>query len=144
MSRPLDERGQSLVEAAVALPVLLLLFMGLLQMIAWGWASVLCTHAAQAAVRVYSVRHADDEVVALRMAQDTAERILIKAWPSVLPKIDLEEADPGECRLHLSAMVYPLWGWHLPLSHSGMMFIERIALIQDEATDARRQEDAFK
>ncbi len=60
-ARRRGEKGQSLVEAALALPVLLLFFMALLQLIALGWARVLCDHAAQAAARVYTVRHSDDE-----------------------------------------------------------------------------------
>lgn len=140
-----DERGQGLIETALALPVLLLCFMTLMQLIAWGWASLLCTHAVQAAARVYTVRHADGEDAALKLAQATAERILAKACPSIpWPRLALDEPVPGECSLRLTAFVPPLWGWRWALSHFSLMSMERRAFIQDEATEARQQEDAFK
>ncbi len=139
-----SEKGQTLPEAALALPLLLLLFMGLLQLIALGWASVLSSHAAHAAARVYSVRHAEDELLAAKLAQDTAERILAKAWPAVTPRITVFEAKPGSCHLRLSAWLTPLWGWRWALSTGTWMRLERDAYVQDEATDARRTEDEFK
>ena len=139
------EQGQGLIETALALPVLLLLFMTLMQLIAWGWASLLCTHAVQAAARVYTVRHAEGEDAALKLAQGTAERIMAKALPSILwPQMTLVDAVPGECSLRLKAFVPPLWGWRWALSHFSFMTIERRAFVEDEATEARLQEDAFK
>lgn len=139
-----NEKGQSLVEAALALPVLLLLFMGLLQLLALGWAALLSQHAVQAAARVYSVRHADDEALALHLAQDTAGRILAKAWPAVTPVISVADAKEGSCHLRLSAWLTPLWGWRWALRSGTWMQIEREAFVQDEATQARRMEDDFK
>lgn len=133
-----------MVEAALALPLLLFLFMGMLQLIALGWAAVLSTHAVHAAARVYSVRHADDEKMAARLAQDTAERILAKAWPAAIPHIEIEEASAGTCHLRLTTLLTPLWGWRWALTLGGLNLLERETFIQDEATEARRTEDEFK
>ena len=137
------QRGQSLIETAMTLPLLIFLFMAFLQLLAWGWTSILCTHAAYAAARVYTVRHADGESAALTLAQDTAQRILNKAWPPAWVRIDSQDAPDGECHLHLSAYVPPLWGWRWALGNISLFSMERDARIEDEATDARVQEDAF-
>ena len=137
------QTGQSLIETAITLPVLIFLFMAFLQLLAWGWTSILCTHAAYAAARVYTVRHADDESAALGLAQDTAQRILNKAWPPAWVRIDAQDALQGECHLHLTAYVPPLWGWRWALANISLFSMERDARIEDEATDARVQEDAF-
>ncbi len=137
------ESGQSLVESALSLPILLLLFLGLLQLTAWGWASLLCSHAAQAAARVYCVRHADDEEAALHLAQVTAERILARAWPAAWPTLSVEPSAEGICRLDLKTVIPPLWGGRGSITHYGLLTLCRSAQIQDEATRARLQEDAF-
>lgn len=138
------ERGQSLTETVLALPLLLFLFMGLLQLLALGWASLLSGHAIHAAARVYSVRHADDEGRAAELAQDTAVRIMAKAWPRVAPQVSVLEAGPNTCHLKMSAWLTPLWGWRWALKSGTWLRLDRDAYIQDEATQARRTEDEFR
>ena len=138
------ERGQSLTETALALPLLLLLFMGLLQVLALGWAALLSSHAIHAAARVYSVRHADDEKLAAQLAQDTAARIMAKAWPTVAPQVSVLEAQPDTCHLKMTAWLRPLWGWRWALKTATWLRLDRDAYIQDEATQARRTEDEFR
>ena len=138
------EKGQSLTETALALPLLLLLFMAFLQLVALGWAALLSSHAIHAAARVYSVRHADDEENAIQLAQDTATRIMMKSWPAVTPKVSVLEASPSTCHLQLSAWLTPLWGWRWALKTGTWMRLDRDAYIQDEATEARHTEDEFK
>jgi hypothetical protein len=61
-----------LVEAAVALPVLLLLAFGLIQFGCLAWQRVMLQHAAHCAARAYSVWQAEEPAQALAKAERAA------------------------------------------------------------------------
>lgn len=65
----LDQRGQGLVETALALPVLMFLLLGVLQVASLLWLRVRLQHAAHCAARAYTVWVVEDKAVALKKAQ---------------------------------------------------------------------------
>ena len=66
------QRGQSLVETALALPVLLLLCFGVLQLGLLAWQRLMLQHAAHCAARAYTVWQPQDEALASRKAERAA------------------------------------------------------------------------
>lgn len=68
----LRERGQALVETALAAPLLLLLTLGLLQLGDLFWLRVRLQAAAQDAARAYTVWQPQDSRVALAKAEEAA------------------------------------------------------------------------
>ncbi len=74
------QRGQSLVETALALPVLLLLVLGLLQLGVMIWQRMMLQHAAHCAARAYTVWKVEDPAQALIKAERAA-RLALRGAP---------------------------------------------------------------
>ena len=109
------QRGQSLVETALALPVLLALVIGLLQLGLMAWERLMLQHAAHCAARAYSVWMVKEPALALAKAERAA-RLALRGAPrprslsvtrlasaviTVYPKIEAQ-------RLHLQGQWDPL------------------------------------
>lgn len=72
--RRAGQRGQGLVETAIALPVLLLVLLGLLQLGFMIWQRMMLQHAANCAARAYTVWKAEDPAQALKKAERAARQ----------------------------------------------------------------------
>ena len=80
MRRRAGQRGQSLVETALALPVLLLLVFGLLQLGLMTWERLMLQHAAHCAARAYTVWLVKEPAQALPKAERAA-RLALRGAP---------------------------------------------------------------
>ncbi|MEA3310382.1 MAG: TadE/TadG family type IV pilus assembly protein [Chloroflexota bacterium] len=80
-----EERGSSLIEFALVLPLLLLLIIGLLQAGFWGYASLIAGEAARHGARVGSVAQANPSGYAQQAALDEAQA----AFPAAAPEVQI-------------------------------------------------------
>jgi hypothetical protein len=137
-----DERGQSLVETAVALPVLLMLAFGLIQFGLLVWQRVLLQHAAYSAARAYTVWQAEEPDQALPKAERAAWLALRGTpKPSSLhvsltqPKTAAgatgpQNTEPAVHNLELSAHWDPLV--RLPFWRDGFSFSVRCGILSEK------------
>lgn len=113
--RAAGQRGQSLVETALALPVLLLMVFGLLQLGLMTWERLMLQHAANCAARAYTVWMVSDPSQALPKAERAA-RLAFRGTPqprsltlSLLSKAQINNYPKVEAhRLQLNGRWDPL------------------------------------
>jgi hypothetical protein len=74
------QRGQALVESAIALPVLMLLFLGTVQLGLLVYSRIMLQHAAHCAARAYTAWEPEDAAVALEKA-DAAAWLALRGTP---------------------------------------------------------------
>jgi hypothetical protein len=133
-----DQRGQSLVEAAVALPVLLLLAFGLIQFGCLAWQRVMLQHAAYSAARAYTVWQAEEPGQALPKAERAAWLALRgtprpKSLHASLLAPAPQGAGPATHLLELNAHWDPLV--RLPFWRSGFSFSARCGILSENVRE---------
>lgn len=115
MTRRRRERGQGVVETALALPLLLCLALGLFQAGFLLWTRVRLQHAAQAAARAYTVWQPEDETLAKQKALSAAW-LALRPAPSGLT-LDLQVLDASFMGLLRPTLPTP-YKEHGPLTHA--------------------------
>jgi len=76
----MKEKGQSLVEAAVGFPLLLLILLGIINIAMYGLAGMNASNAANYGARQASVAQANVQVVALNSAQAKLDQVSVGTY----------------------------------------------------------------
>ncbi len=101
------EQGQALVETALALPLLVLIFLGTIEFVHWSIAQVVVKEAAFEAGRE-AVLHGDDRNAATRVAQKICSSV-----SSGKTTFLIEHADQPALKryvvIHHLKLIFPIW-----------------------------------
>lgn len=125
------EQGQSLVEFALVLPVLMLILLGIVE---FGWmfnAKITLTSAAREAARVYAIHGKDTTLINNAVANATTN-LIVEGTLTVTPK-DLETITSGTnvikmAKVEVSGNIKPLVGFiiigNVPMKAEASMRVE--------------------